>query len=795
MRIRRRLTVSYFAILILLGCNLAIYFWSESKRGSSFEELRHAISRQILISSIHQELNDDQAQVTLLSRINADAGRGGASTEEIAHFNGRLDALSDQIQRMISLSDAGSRNKVETFKNTFGKLSDSWRTFYENFGRNQPRAMTEIAIRTEPLSRKVMLELLPKLQQDEKNRVESASTQFYDVARITDRITVLIFFVSGILAGVLAVVVSSHFTSGLVALKAGADAVGAGDLEYRIPALPNDELGELAITFNQMAGRLESARVGLSQAGQDQLELQILMEKAESANNAKSQFLANMSHELRTPMNAIIGYSEMLAEDAVDRGLEMFVRDLNKINTAGKQLLTLINDILDLSKIEAGRMDLYLETFDIREMVRDISTTMQPLIDKNSNQLILDLPAGIGAMRADLTKVRQVLFNLLTNAAKFTKSGIIRLLISRTVVDGGVECIEFQVQDSGIGLTPEQAARVFDSFTQADASTTRKFGGSGLGLTITRKFCEMMAGDITVVSELGKGATFTVRLPAQVVDPRPAPASLDALANAIAETSARTPIESSGAAGSVLVIDDDPVIQDLMASFLHKEGYRVTVAAGGEEGLQRARELQPDVITLDVAMPSMDGWSVLSALKADPQLADIPVVMLTMVDNKTMGYALGAAAYMTKPINRERLVGVIKKYSRLRAQHGVLVVEDDPDTRDIIKTTLETDGWRVETAENGRVALERVSHTLPGVVLLDLMMPEMDGFSFLEEFRRLPDARAVPVIVLTAKDLTPEDRSRLSGSVEKVVGKGSRTDSLLKEVRQLVAQNMTHVRR
>jgi signal transduction histidine kinase/CheY-like chemotaxis protein len=796
MTIRRRLTVSYFAILSLLICNLAIYFWGDWKRKSSFEELRRAISRQILISSIHQELNDDQKQVTLLSQITADAGTSGASAEEISHFNGRLKALGDQIQQMVSLSDADGRNKVEAFKSAFGELSGSWLIFYENFGRNQPRAITEIAVHAEPLSQKVMQELLPELQQDEKDRVEFATARLSDVARITGSITILIFGISGLIAGVLALVVSRHFTRGLVALKAGADAVGGGNLEYRIPALPSDELGDLAITFNDMAGSLNLARAGLTRANaeleQRQQELQTLMETAESANNAKSQFLANMSHELRTPMNAIIGYSEMLAEDAVERGLELFVRDLNKINTAGKQLLTLINDILDLSKIEAGRMDLYLETFDIEEMLGDISTTMQPLIDKNSNQLVLDFPAGIGTMHADLTKVRQVLFNLLSNASKFTKSGAIRLFVHRTVGDGGGEWIEFEVHDSGIGLTPEQAAKVFDSFTQADASTTRKYGGTGLGLTITRKFCEMMGGDIGLASEPGKGSTFTVRLPARVADLLPPPASLGKLASAVAETPARDS-EPTGAAGSVLVIDDDPVIQDLMGSFLHKEGYRVTMAAGGEEGLRRARELRPDVITLDVAMPTMDGWSVLSALKSDPQLADIPVIMLTMVDNKTMGYALGAAEYMTKPINRERLITVIRKYSRLRDRHSVLIVEDDPDTRDIIKSTLEKDGWKVETAENGLVALERVARTLPGLVLLDLMMPEMDGLTFLEEFRRLPDARAVPVIVLTAKDLTGEDRHRLSGYVERVVGKGSRTDSLLKEVRELVAQSMGHL--
>jgi signal transduction histidine kinase/DNA-binding response OmpR family regulator len=798
MTIRRRLAVSFFAVLILLGCNLAIYFWGEGKRSASFEDLRRAISRQILISSIHQELNDDQKQITLLSQITADAGASGVSVEEIAHFRSRLQVLDEEVQRMLTLSDAHGRIKVEAFKSSFGNLSTSWRIFYDNFGRNQSRAITEIAIRGEPLGQKVMQELLPELQQDERERVESASARFYDVARITDRITVLLFCVSGLIAGILALIVSRHFTRGLMALKGGADAVGAGNLHYRIPPLPSDELGDLAVSFNGMAGRLDSAHVGLTRANaeleQRQHELQTLMETAESANNAKSQFLANMSHELRTPMNAIIGYSEMLAEDATDRGLEMFVRDLNKINTAGKQLLTLINDILDLSKIEAGRMDLYLETFDIQEMLQDISTTMQPLILKNENRLVLELPAAIGLMYADLTKVRQVLFNLLSNASKFAHSSVIRLTAARTTADDGRDWIELLVQDSGIGLSPEQAAKIFDSFTQADASTTRKYGGTGLGLTITKKFCEMMGGDISVASEPGKGAAFTVHLPARVAEQQPEadpPGNLPAV-NANAPASA--PQTEKGGAGSVLVIDDDPTIQDLMGSFLHREGYRVTVAGGGEEGLRRARELQPDVITLDVAMPRMDGWTVLSALKADPQLADIPVIMLTMVDNKTMGYALGASEYMTKPINRERLVTVIRKYSRLRGSLGVLIVEDDPDTRDILKSTLEKDGWKVETAENGRVALERIAGALPGLVLLDLMMPEMDGLTFLEEFRRRPEGRAVPVIVLTAKDLTPEERRRLSGYVERVVGKGSRTDSLLKEVRELVAQSMGHLR-
>ena len=789
MTIRRRLTLSYFAILTLLGCNMAIYFWSDQKRKSTFEEMRRAVARQILISSIHQRLNDYQKQVTLLSQLTVDAtGGGGASPDEIAQFSTRLDAVGEQIRSMGAQEDPEGKNKVAAFEKSFRELAASWRIFYENFGRNQSRAITEMVIHAEPLSQTLMQQLLPQLQQYEKDRVELASAQLYEAARATNRITLLIFVTSGLMAGMLALLVSRHITRGLGALKTGADSIGAGKLDYTIPIRAKDELGDLAQAFNEMAARLRYARGDLTRANAElerrHHELQVLMEAAEAANQAKSQFLANMSHELRTPMNAIIGYSEMLTEEAQDLGQEEFIPDLQKINAAGKHLLALINDILDLSKIEAGRMDLYLETFDIQGMVRDVSTTMQPLVDKNSNRLVIDIAPDAGSMHADLTKVRQGMFNLLSNACKFTQSGEIDLRVRRQEI-AGRDWIEFRVRDSGIGMTPEQAGKIFEAFTQADASTTRKYGGTGLGLTITRKFCELMGGSISVESELGKGTTFVIRLPATVIDERKqAPKTKPPAPRA---TTAATP---KADAGRVLVIDDDPVVQDLMKSFLSKEGYEIVVASGGEEGLECARAAHPDVITLDVAMPKMDGWSVLSALKADPKLAEIPVIMLTMVDNKSMGYALGAAEYMTKPIQRERLVSILRKYSRLRNSRPVLIVEDDPDTRTILKGTLEKDGWKVEAAENGRVALDVVGRNLPGLVLLDLMMPEMDGFTFIGEFHRLPEARAVPIIVLTAKDLTDDDRRRLNGYVEQIVQKGVNTDSLLAQVRELVAQSI-----
>jgi signal transduction histidine kinase/DNA-binding response OmpR family regulator len=784
MSVRRRLTISFLAILSLLGCNLAFYFWSDFRRKTSFDDLQGAITRQMLTSSIERKLNDFQKQVALLSQISVEKAGGGASAEDIAQFNGQLADVGNQIRELRGLSSAQALPGIDKFSAAVGQLSESWRIFYASLGRDQARAITELAMRADPLGREVIQQLLPQVQQDQKDRVTASSARYYQVTRLTGRITVAIFAISGLLAALLALFFSRHLTGGLVALKTGADAVGGGDLDYRIPSQGQDELGDLARTFNDMAERLRSAHNDLTQANNElehrRHELEVLMLAAEAANRAKSQFLANMSHELRTPMNAIIGYSEMLVEEARDLRQDTFIPDLQKINAAGKHLLAVINDILDLSKIEAGKMDLYLERFPVREMVHDVVATMEPLMAKNANQLVVELAPEVDTMYSDLTKVRQALFNLLSNACKFTHSGSIEL---RTrLLDGPAREIEFRVSDSGIGMTADQKSKIFEAFTQADASTTRKYGGTGLGLTITRKFCQMMGGEITVESEPDRGTTFAIRLPLEV------PGTGKPAAAAPAHRAVEPAHNGSGPAGSVLAIDDDPVVLDLMQSFLRKEGYRVTPASSGEEGIRLARELRPDVITLDVSMPSMDGWSVLSALKGDPELSEIPVIMLTIVDNRSMGFALGAAEYLTKPIDRERLSAVLRRYRRLGPGEFVLVVEDDPGARETLEIALERDGWEVRTAENGRIALDQSGTALPGLVMLDLMMPEMDGFTFLQEFRLLPGAAEIPVIVVTAKDLTPEERELLNGSVNRIVQKGSSSlKDLLKEVSELVA--------
>ncbi len=505
-----------------------------------------------------------------------------------------------------------------------------------------------------------------------------------------------------------------------------------------------------------------------------QAELEKAKESAEAASRSKSTFLANMSHELRTPLNAIIGYAEMLQEEAEDSDQAESVADLKKIHGAGKHLLGLINDILDLSKIEAGKMDLYLETFDVREMIDGVVATITPLVEKNGNALAVDCPEGVGAMHGDLTKVRQALFNLLSNASKFTEKGTVALAVARERVDGA-DWLDFRVTDSGIGMTSEQVARLFQPFMQADASTTRKYGGTGLGLTITRRFCQMLGGDVSVESEPGKGSTFAIRLPAEVPD-------RSGEFRAVKEAP-RAEAEAEG--GSlVLVVDDDPTVCELIRRTLEKDGYRVAWAHDGRTALDMAGRLHPDAITLDVMMPGMDGWSVLGALKADPALADIPVVMVTMIDEKRIGYSLGASDYLTKPIDRSRLVTTLGKYRRVHTGGTILVVEDDPATREMVRKMLEDDGWTVVEAENGRVGLDRLAEVTPDLILLDLMMPEMDGFDFAAELRRRDEWRDTPILVMTAMDVSAEDRLRLNGHVLGVLQKGSYSrEALLEEIR------------
>jgi len=538
-----------------------------------------------------------------------------------------------------------------------------------------------------------------------------------------------------------------------------------------IRGLPLDE-GGIVTTYSDITQR-------------KQMEAEVIkaMEKAEEANQAKSGFLANMSHELRTPMNAIIGYAEILREDAEDEENEEVIPDLDKIITAGKHLLTLINDVLDLSKIESGKMELFLEDFDIGEMVDEVASTVQSLVDKNSNKLDIEIVPEIGSMHADLTKVRQMLFNLISNAAKFTNEGTITIDVSSQDDENGRRIL-MKVRDTGIGIPEEKLDRIFEEFTQADNSTTRNYGGTGLGLALVRSFAEMMDGDASVESIVGEGSTFSIDLPVQVVDSKSKETA------AVVDGADGKAVSTAQPGQTVLVIDDDLSARELLRRNLEAQGRHVILADNGEQGLELARSQRPAVITLDVMMPGMDGWTVLGKIKEDPEIRDIPVVMVSMVAEEGVGASLGAVGHLRKPVNREKLRELIDAYCQPAAK--ILIVEDDPAAREVIHRTLDDAGYLALEAVNGEKALEVVADTTPDLILLDLLMPVMDGFEFLGKIRLEKRLESVPVVVITAKDLTDSDRQQLAHDhVAAVLAKeGDSVDSVLENIATMIKKTL-----
>ncbi len=526
-----------------------------------------------------------------------------------------------------------------------------------------------------------------------------------------------------------------------------------GDLVYLDTTLAPvcNESGD--VTHHVAVKRDVTERVQREQALEEtNRALRQARDAALQASRTKSEFLANMSHELRTPLNAIIGYSELLMEDAEAGNQPELHADLKKIHSSGTHLLSLINDVLDMSKIESGKMDLDVQEFDLRELITTIRDTIEPLAQRQSNQLEIEYTKAPDIVSYDQQKLRQVLINLMSNACKFTNGGKIKLEVG---LDGN-GWLELRVSDSGIGISDEQRARLFRPFMQADSSTTRRYGGTGLGLAISQRFCEMMGGRIEVQSRPGQGSTFTVRLPEKV--------------RRLSRRSLEANLDADGAL--VLVIDDDQSTYATLSGTLSERGFRVEWARTGDDGLEAARQQRPQVIVLNINMPAKQGWSVLALLKEDQETAGIPVVIVTSLDDPELGMALGATDYLVKPIHPAHLIRTVRRWlTPSNDNFTVLVVDDDESMREIVERTLRGAGYPVATAANGNEGLRAIETISPGLIVLDLMMPEMDGFEFLRRLKEDPRHCQLPVVVATAKELSENEQKVLQESATRVIQK------------------------
>ena len=499
-------------------------------------------------------------------------------------------------------------------------------------------------------------------------------------------------------------------------------------------------------------------------------EMETARDEARDASDQKTKFFANMSHELRTPLNAILGYGEMLYEDCEDLGYDDLLPDLKKITSSGTQLLSLINNILDLSKIEAGKMELFVTSFEIENMVQTIKDVSEPLAAKNDNGFVINLDGAMGSMSQDETKLRQCLTNFLSNGFKFTKNGTVTLDV-KARMEGDVEFVDFAVIDTGAGMSPEGVAKVFEEYTQAERSTSANYGGTGLGLPISKKFAEMMGGDVIVTSEEGVGSVFTMSVP------RECPEYNDDEVDS-------NVINLDYQDNLVVLVDDDVAMHDLIKRTISKLNLTLLGATNSEKGMELIREVKPKLILLDVLMPGRDGWSLLKECKTDQELKDIPVIMISQLNQSNLASSLGANDYLTKPIDRSHFINTLKRIMGTDTQNQkVLVIDDDKDVRELLSRLLKDAGYRPIDARDGKEGLERTKDE-PALIILDLEMPRMDGFEFLDNYiKNVSEEKRAPVLVFSGKDLTDVQEDLLK---ERVVGLVKKDDVSMDKLSQMI---------
>lgn len=584
------------------------------------------------------------------------------------------------------------------------------------------------------------------------------------------------FVVSGIL--LMGMVQAENLVKPLRRLAFGARQLGQGNLDYHLEINTKDEIESLAEEFNRMAIALKTSYHQLEETNK----------QLERVNKLKTEFLASMSHELRTPLNSIIGFSEILIDQLFGELNERQKKYVNNIYTSGEHLLQLINDLLDLSKIEAGKLELQYENFSAPEAIRSLVATLRPLADKKKLSVTVIIDDNVGQIAADQSKFRQILYNLLSNAIKFTPEG------GRITVEAKQEAnfITVSVTDTGIGIAKKDQAIIFEQFKQLSGSDTREFEGAGLGLALTKKLVELHGGTIWVESELGQGSCFSFTLPVEMPDSVLNLAEVARVCHVpelpqVKTVSSRPMLTEKPL---ILVVEDDPNAAELMSVYLKEADYEVAVASDGEMALEKAKELQPFAITLDVMLPKKDGWEVLQELKKEPLTKDIPVIIVSMIDNTDVGFSLGAADQVVKPVKRSELISKLSRYRESYKKQlkpfVVLVVDDDENSVELASAILEKEGFGVLKAYGGQEAVDLAIQRQPDLIILDLMMPVVSGFDVVKALKEHEIARHIPIIILTCKEITEEDRKKLNSQIEKIMQKaGFNKEELLFEIHKL----------
>jgi signal transduction histidine kinase/DNA-binding response OmpR family regulator len=737
-RVQTKLLAAFLAIVALLIALGAIGLYELRAVNQRTEEL---IKSERKIAAYRQVQHDTTSQLYSISSalLVSDERTLDSALRQLNQFGYDLERLQFVAKDEIKLLGK-VREEYDRFIAVVTRVVEQIRSGHVDAAREaQLKEARPLANRLERLTN----ELVNKAEADVVAGIE-ASGEAYRTSQ-----TIVIVFALGaiVLALILGRTISLSLIGPIREIDTRLHEIASGDFTQRVTVGNRDELGALAANVNRTSEQLGD-----------------LYRQLQMASEHKSAFLASMSHELRTPLNAIIGYSEMLHETAQDEGQEDYLADLAKIRDAGRHLLGLINDILDLSKIEAGKMELYLEEVDLAGLVAEVGAIVGPLVAANANRLEIVCPATVDTFYTDRTKLKQSLLNLMSNASKFTRDGQVKLEVR---AGDGETC--FIVSDTGIGMNEEQQGRLFQAFSQADLSTARQYGGTGLGLAITKHFCEMLGGCIAVESASGRGSVFTISLPNRRHAPSPA---------------AVTP-EGAENAPLVMVVDDDPNARDLLAATVRREGYRVIEAIDGETALTLAREWRPDVVTLDVLMPRIDGWTVLTALKSNPELAEIPVIIVTVLADRGIAVSLGAADFLIKPVDRTRLAAALRQY--VYGSGVVLVVDDERESRDLARRHLDRLGCDVAEAEDGEGALSWLSrHPRPAMILLDLVMPGMNGFAFLGEIAKHREWREIPIVILTAMPLGVAERELLAGRTRDIIAKGA--DDLGQVLRRILVR-------